>query len=748
MSSTALPPSPGPRAMTERIAVWSSRRPWLTLACWALALIAAIAISAAFLGDALSGDEEVTSDTDSRRADELAFEGFADERGPGGDASEVVVVRSATATVDEPRFERRVTGIAAELLAAGATEVTTFYDTGQRRLVSRDGDATGMLVALGPDAEDDIEGVVDAVRAADGEGGFDATITGEFTLDADFSTLAEEDLRNGELGFGLPAAVIVLLIVFGSVVAGLIPMFLALVSIVVALGLVGLVGQAYPLSVFATNMLTGMGLALGIDYSLFGLSRYREERLHGREKLDAIAAVGATASRAVLFSGIAFTLAMVGLLLVPHTIMRSLAAGAIAAGLVSVAAALTLLPAVLGLLGDRVNALRIPFFGRTATREQSPFWSRTVRATMRHPLAYLVLATAILLALAAPVIALRSGEAGVSTLPDRLPAKQGYLALNAEFPGETTEPVEVAIDGAAESTAVRAGVERLRERMATEDALGPAELETNRAGDLTVMTVPVQGDPLDEDAVDAVQELRSVHVPAAFPDEGVEVLVGGDTAESIDESDTMNDWLPIVLAFVLGLSFVLLTIAFRSLVVAAKALAVNLLSVGAAYGLLVLVFQEGIGNELFGFPQVDTIEAWVPLFLFAVLFGLSMDYHVFLLSRIRERFRQTGDNTEAIAHGVGSTGRIITGAALIIIAVFSGFARGDLVMFQQMGFGVAVALLLDATVVRLVLVPAAMKLLGERNWYLPSWLGWLPDVQVEGGRPRRRTTGDSASRAS
>jgi uncharacterized membrane protein YdfJ with MMPL/SSD domain len=745
MSSTVLPPNPGRRAMTERIAVWSSRRPWLTLAGWAVALIAAIAISAAFLGDALSGDEEVTSDTDSRRADVLAFERFAAERGPGQDTSEVVVVRSPTTTVDEPGFERRVEGIAAELLGAGATGVTTFYDTGERRLVSRDGDATGMLVALGPDAEDDIEGVVDAVRAADGEGGFDATITGEFTLDADFSTLAEEDLRNGELGFGLPAALIVLLVVFGSVVAGLIPMLLALVSIVVALALLALVGQAYPLSVFATNMLTGMGLALGIDYSLFVLSRYREERLHGREKLDAIAAVGATASRAVLFSGIAFTLAMVGLLLVPHTIMRSLAAGAIVAGLVSVAAALTLLPAVLGLLGDRVNALRIPFFGRTATREQSPFWSRTVRATMRRPLAYLVLATAILLALAAPVIALRSGEAGVSTLPDRLPAKQGYLALNAEFPGETTEPVEVVIDGDADSQAVRTGVERLRERIATENLLGPAELETNRDGDLTVLTVPIQGDPLDEDAVDAVREVRNDDVPAAFPNPAVEVLVGGDTAESIDESDTMNGWLPIVLGFVLGLSFALLTIAFRSLVVAAKAIAVNLLSVGAAYGLLVLVFQEGIGNELLGFPQVDTIEAWVPLFLFAVLFGLSMDYHVFLLSRIRERFRQTGDNTEAIAHGVGSTGRIITGAALIIIAVFSGFARGDLVMFQQMGFGVAVALLLDATLVRLVLVPAAMKLLGERNWYLPSWLSWLPDVQVEGGPPRRRTRADSAS---
>jgi putative drug exporter of the RND superfamily len=735
--------------MTERLAVWSSRRPWLTLAGWVLALVAAGAISAAFLGSALEGEEEVTSDTESRRADELRFERFAEERGRRGrDATEVVVVRSSRTTVDEQRFERRVRMIAGELRRAGATQVTTFYDTGEGRLVSRDRDATGMLVALGPDAEDDIEGVVDAVQAADGRDGFDATITGEFTLDADFSTLAGEDLRNGELGFGLPAALIVLLIVFGSVVAGLIPLLLAIVSIVVALALAALVGQAFPLSVFATNMLTGMGLALGIDYSLFVLSRYREERLHGRERFDAIGAVGATACRAVLFSGIAFTLAMVGLLLVPHTIMRSLAAGAIVVGLVSVAAALTLLPALLGLLGDRVNALRIPFFGRAAARESSPFWSRTVRAVMRRPLTSLVLATAILLAMAVPVLALRSGEAGVGTLPDRLPAKQGYLALNAEFPGETTEPVEFMIDGDAASPAVQTGIERLRERLASEELLGRVELETNRAADLTVLTVPIQGDPLGDDAVDAVRELRSEHVPRAFPGPGAEVLVTGDTAESIDESDTMGSWLPIVFAFVLGLSFVLLTIAFRSLVVALKAIAVNLLSVGAAYGLLVLVFQEGVGNELLGFPQVDTIESWVPLFLFAVLFGLSMDYHVFLLSRIRERFRQTGDNSDAVAHGVGSTGRIITGAALIIIAVFSGFARGDLVMFQQMGFGVAIALLLDATLVRLVLVPAAMELLGDRNWYLPSWLRWLPDVHVEGAEPGPRTRLEPAGGAS
>jgi RND superfamily putative drug exporter len=341
--------------------------------------------------------------------------------------------------------------------------------------------------------------------------------------------------------------------------------------------------------------------------------------------------------------------------------------------------------------------------------------------------------------MAAPVLSLRSGEAGVSTLPDRLAAKQGYLALNAEFPGETTGPAEVVIDGDADTPAVQTGIERLRRRLAGEPRFGRPQVDTNQAGDLTVLTVPIEGDPLGHEAVDAVRALRREHVPAAFPDPAVETLVAGDTAETIDESDTMRRWLPIVLAFVLALSFVLLTIAFRSLVVAAKAIVVNLLSVAAAYGLLVLVFQEGVGNELFGFPQVDTIEAWVPLFLFAVLFGLSMDYHVFLLSRIRERYRQTGDNRNAIAHGVGSTGRIITGAALIIVAVFSGFARGDLVMFQQMGFGVAVALLLDATIVRLILVPAAMQLLGERNWYLPVWLRWLPDVQVEGAERRLRT---------
>ena len=719
--------------MTERLAVWSSRRPWRTIAGWGVLLAVTIGIVVAFLGDALSGDEEVTRQTESRRGDELQSERLP--QGAEPDVSEVVVIRSDTSSVDEAGFRERVVGIERRLEADGAV-VTTFYETSDERLVSAGGDATALLVALGDEAEDRIDGVVEAVETADARPAFDAAITGEFTLDADFSTLAEEDLRNGELMFGLPAALVVLLLVFGSVVAGLLPMLLAIVSIVVALALLALVGQPFPLSVFATNMLTAIGLALGIDYSLFVLARYREERIRGLSELDAVRMAGATASRAVLFSGIAFTLAMVGLLLVQSTIMRSLAVGAIVAGLASLAAALTLLPALLGLLGDRVDALRIPLFGRSATRGESPFWSKAVRAVTRRPVISLLAVTAVLLALALPVLNLSSGEAGVSTLPDRVAAKQGFVALGEEFPGQTTDPVEVVIDGDASSAAVRDGIERLEARLREEPVFGDPQEERSDAGDLTVLSVPIRGDAHGDPAIEAVRRLRAELIPTSFRD-GAVVLVTGETAESIDASDTMDDWLPIVIAFVLGLSLVLLTVAFRSVVVAAKAIAVNLLSVGAAYGVLVLVFQEGVGNDLLGFQQVDTIESWVPLFLFAVLFGLSLDYHVFLLSRVRERFASTGDNSDAVAYGVSSTGRIITGAALIIIAVFSGFARGDLVMFQQMGFGCAVALLLDATIVRLALVPAAMELLGDRNWYLPASLRWLPDVHVEGAARAR-----------
>jgi uncharacterized membrane protein YdfJ with MMPL/SSD domain len=714
--------------VTERLARWSSRRPWLTIAAWVVALVLSFAAIGAFLGDALSTEAEVTGVTESQRAEELQLERFPPAREDvERQISEVVVVRGASPD--------RADELAEDLRAAGASHVIT--PARDERLVSENGDAFALLVALRTPEEDRVDEIVSVVERVDAEPGVEAGATGEFTLDADFNQLSQDDLKTGELYFGIPAALVILLLVFGAVVAGLVPLVFALVSIFVALALTALIGQAFELSVFVVNMLTGMGLALGIDYTLFILSRYREERTQGREKPDAIAAAGATASRAVLFSGLAFVLAMTGMLLVPSSIMRSLAAGAILVGIVSVIAALTLLPAVLSLVGDRVNALRIPYFGRSVgAQAESRFWGRIVGFVMRRPVASLVAATALFVAAAVPVLGLQTGSSGISTLPDRFASKQGFELLNEEFPGQTTDPVLIVIDGDPGSPGVERGVQRFGAALAERPIFGEPRIEINQAGNTMLLTVPIAGDAVSEPAIEAVRDLRTEIVPQAFAGVDAEVLVGGDTAVELEYHDTMDTWLPRVFAFVLGLSFILLTIAFRSIVVPATAIVMNLLSVGATYGLLVLVFQEGIGNEIFGFQQVDHIEAWVPLFLFSVLFGLSMDYQVFLLSRIREKFSQTGDNRHAISFGVGSTARLITGAALIIIAVFWGFAMGDLIMFQQMGFGVAVALLLDATLIRSVVVPATMALLGRWNWYLPSWLRWLPDVHVEGAEPR------------
>jgi len=717
---------------TERLARTCAGHPKWTLTIWLAAVLVSFVVIALLLGDALTSEGDVTSNPESKQAEELIRESFP----PTPTPSEIVIVRSDRYTVDDPAFQAKVQSLGERGEELGiVAEAQSYYASDDQSLVSQDRHATMVLLVM---RHDEIAPVVDLVKSEDGQDGFQVAITGSLTADADFEKLSEEDLQKGELLIGLPAALIILLLVFGAVVAGLVPVLLGLLSIVIAVALTALVGQAFEVSFFVVNMITAMGLALGIDYALFILSRYREERGRGLEKVDAIVASGATASRAVLFSGIAFVLAMCGMLLVPDTILRSLALGAILVGIVSVLAALTLLPAVLSLLGDRVNALKIPVIGRRAIASagsEGRFWSALVHGVMKRPLVSLVAATALLLAFTVPVLAIDTGFSGLSTLPDRFPSKQGFNALNRDFPGAGVDPALIVVQGDVSSEPVQTAIERLEASLGDQDALGPAAQAESPGGDLILLSVPVAGDADGTEATSAIRHLRADLIPQAFGDLETTVLVGGATAESVDYFDIVGSWLPIVFAFVLGLSFILLTVAFRSIVIPAVAIALNLLAVGAAYGLLVLVFQKGIGNELFGFQQVDTIEAWVPLFLFSVLFGLSMDYQVFLLSRIKERYTQTGDTAGSVAFGVGSTARLITGAALIIIAVFSGFAAGDLVMFQQMGFGVGVALLVDATIVRCVLVPASMKLLGERNWYLPSWLNWIPEVHVEGHAP-------------
>ena len=708
---------------TQTIAGASARHPWRIIGGWIVAAVLAVAAIGMLLGDSLTTEGAPTNNPQSERAIDAIARAFPPD--PERLTTDVVVVRSEQYAVDDSEFAAFV-----GTLTSGAAA----YVADREPVVSDDRHA--MLVSVSIADDEDTPDVVERIEAADEHPAFEVTITGESSLDNDFNELSQEDLEKGELQFGLPAALIILLLVFGAVVAGLIPLLMAIVSIVVALGLTALVAQQFELSVFVVNMLTGMGLALGIDYSLFVVSRYREERGKGLEKADAITASGGTANRAVVFSGTAFVVAMFGMLLVPSSIMRSLAVGAILVGIVSVAAATTLLPALLGLLGDRVDALRIPFVGRRSLEQENPegrFWGAIIRRVLRRPGLSFAIATGFLLLLAAPVLGMKVGTSGVTTLPDRFPSKQGFVALERDFPGVTTDPVEIVVTGGGADN-----VETLRSRLAGDSRFGEGTVRRSDDGGTMVLTVAVPGDPSSDETVAAVRELREDIIPEVFGDSSAEALVAGTSSENIDYFDSVIDPAPYVIAFVLLLTFVLLTVVFRSVVVAATAVLLNLLSVGAAYGLLVAVFQYGWGADLLGFQQTDSIEAWVPLFLFSVLFGLSMDYQVFLLSRIRERYDETRDTTDAVTFGVASTARIITGAALIIVAVFAGFARGDLIMFQQMGFGVAVALLLDATVIRSVVLPSLMKLLGDWNWYLPRWLDWLPRLEVEGRSPSAR----------
>ncbi|MBA2463203.1 MAG: MMPL family transporter [Actinobacteria bacterium] len=732
---------PEPRLSTESLARACARRPWLTVGVWLLAFLAGLILAGARLTDTLSGQVGLIGQAESTRADRLLEQRL---RGPKR-INEFVVIRSPSLTVGDRAFRGQVERVHREILALGPSVIAGgrhFYQTEDPALVSDDRRATLLPFVLAGDfdqAERNIDKVIEPVQRADRAPSFDASVSGEASVGRDFKLVAEKDLKKGE-SIGLAVAFVVLLVVFGTLVASLLPVILAVISIGVALGVATLVGQVIVLSIFVTNMIVGMGLALGIDYALFVLTRYREERSSGHDVDEAIARAGATSSRAVLFSGMAVVLALLGMSLVPDRTLRSVGIGAMLVGALSVLSALTLLPAFLAILGDRVNRIPLPGIGRTrgTTGSEQRFWAAVAKGVMRRPVLSLVVSVTLLLAAAIPGFDLKTGNVGVSGLPDTAVSKRGFDALQRNFASARVNPVEIVVDGPVGSTPVQSAIARLRSRLQKEDVFGPSQVEVRDRRNVALISVPLVGDPKDPRAIDAVKRVRGLHIPQAFQAVDADVLVTGPTALEIDSVARTDQALPYVVAFVLGLSFVLLTVAFRSIIVPAKAVIMNLLSVGAAYGLIVLVFQKGVGADLLGFQQVDRVEGWVPLFLFAVLFGLSMDYHVFLLSRIRERFNETGDNHEAVSEGVTSTARIITGAALIMVAVFTGFALGELGPFQQLGFGMAVALTIDATVIRSVLVPAGMHLLGARNWYLPRWLRWLPDVSVE-GRAEQRT---------
>ncbi len=721
------------RGFTGRLAGSAATHPWRYITVWLLIVVVA-GFFASQIGDVLTDQSDLAVATESSEADDLIAEHFGTESDP---AREFVVIESATLTTDDEEYAAAVEQLIDNLRASGAVGSAVSYLDGIPGMTSDDGSTALIAVALAGDpveAMANSEPVIALVEEADAAAGFRVTTFGEGSVNVEFETISEETLIKGET-YGLSIALIILVLVFGALVAAGIPLLLAIVSIVVATGVTALIGEAFDLSFFVVNMITMIGLAVGIDYTLFIVQRFREERAKGHPVREAVARAGDSATRAVFFSGLTVVIALAGLLYMPETTMRSMGVGAIVAVVTSLLAAITLLPAILGLLGDRVNRLRIPFASRSHYREGGGrFWHGVTRIVTTRPLVSVILAGGLLLALASPYLNISTGSNFIGSLPEDSNSLHAFEILTEEFDtGGLTTPIVISADDVG-ALSIREAIDEVVDKLAADPTYGETTVTVSDDGGLAVVEAVTKLDPASDEARAEVLELRETVIPAAFAGVEAEVLVTGAAAAGSDYVDVLDARTPIIFAFVLGMSFLLLMVVFRSIVVPFKAIVLNLLSVGASYGLLVLVFQEGVGADLLGFRTSDVIEAWVPLLLFAVLFGLSMDYHIFLLTRIKERYDVTGDNRGSVAFGLGSTGAIITGAALIMVAVFGGFAAGDLVMFQQMGFGLGIAVILDATIVRSVLVPASMALLGERNWYLPQWLRWLPKIHIE-GRP-------------
>jgi RND superfamily putative drug exporter len=749
----------------ETLARASSRHPGRTIGIWAVILIAGFVAMSTLLSPALTNDFDFTNNPEAIAAQKtLEREGLEQDVSP----ESFVMTGDAGATSD-PAFADKVNAALNDIRGLDPNVVLTVptayplsdQDAANPEVAalgpidSQDGTAvlfTAILTGNTDDTASIVEGL-NEIRDRYSTGGTQLYMLGEPTSTDDFKRISEEDFKKGDT-IGIIVAIVVLLIVFGSLLAGVTPIIMGVFAIFTALGLVGLIGTFWRFSFFVPNLISMMGLAVGIDYSLFIVSRYREERARGRDNLEAIGRSGATANRAVFFSGLTVVLALAGMLLVPTTIFRGLAGGAILVVLVSIALSMTLLPALMAKFADHLVKPGV-VFGRGRTLEHGRpggFWDRATRVVMGRPVLWLVLASMFMLALSIPYWAqkhatddgrgIKTGFSGIATIPDGIQTKTAFEVYIAKFPqtGQQTT-ADVVIPGAATDTTVQQGIQALTTAVANDPSFGePQPAQTSADNTTTLVRIPMAGEAADasnEVAVAAITNLRDTYVPQAFgADSGV--LVGGDTATVKDFFDISDYYTPIIILLVLGLSFILLTVVFRSVVVPAKAIVMNLLSVGAAYGLIVLIFQKGgpgwadwIAQHL-GFIKVDAIESWLPLFLFSILFGLSMDYQVFLISRIREEYDKSGDNSEAVAFGLRTTGGIITGAAVIMVAVFAAFASGRIAGLEQMGFGLAVAVFLDATIVRSILVPSAMKLLGDRNWYLPSWLQWLPKVDVEG----------------
>jgi RND superfamily putative drug exporter len=651
---------------------------------------------------------------------------------------EHILIQDETLTVDDPEFQSAINESIAELrntdhvvnivspLGGGAPVTEDKHSA----LVNFEITGDTLDAADRVDASRD---VVDAV-AADHP---DLTVEqyGAASTQKELNEIFSEDLLQAET-LSLPITLLILILAFGSVVAALVPLSIGITSVMAASALVAIPSHLSPVDSNLSSVILLVGLAVGVDYSLFYLRREREERDRGHDERTALDIAAATSGRAVLISGLTVIAAMAGMFFTGDKTFISFAQGTILVVAIAMFASVTVLPAILAWLGDRIEKGRIPFLSRRRTGE-SRFWAAVIDRVMRRPVLSILLAGGFLIALSIPALNMNIVQSGPDDLPQDLAIIETYNDVRDAFPAEA-----VAVDVAVQSDDVRdpatsAGISQLRSQAEEVPSVLPGSEVTYSRDDTTALvTIPTEGSSNDETATAAMDEIRDTVIPETIGSvDGVTVNVAGDAAASKDFRELVADRLPLIFAFVFALAFILLLFTFRSIVIPLKAIILNLLSVGAAYGVLVLVFQEGHGEDLLDFTSNGGVTSWLPLFLFVLLFGLSMDYHVFILSRVREAYDRGMTTAEAVRHGITTTAGTVTSAALVMVFVFLVFATLQFIDFKEMGIGLATAVFIDATIIRGVLLPASMKVLDDWNWYLPKWLEWIPHIGGEAGPP-------------
>ena len=697
----------------ERLAYTMIRFRWLVLATWLVILVGS-AVASSGLNDLLT-NRFVLPGAESEKAGDILKKNFGQQ--PEGSFS--LVVKGAPGSAQSLVAPTR----AAAERAAGALDTGKVQDV---RPVAGDVVSATIVSQLQPA---DAKGYTGAMREAAGDvPGATLYVTGQSAIEHDLEPVQNRDLFVGEVLIAIPIALVILVFVFGTL-AFLLPFMLAAVAIPTTLAFVWIFANFMTLSTYLTNMVTLIGLGIAIDYSLLMVHRYREERRAGRSKEDAVAVTMNTAGRAVVFSGTAVAIGLALMLFMPLPFMRGFGLAGLLIPLVSVAAAITLLPVLMYWLEDRMDRVRLIPKRIIERREdaESGFWARLADRIMRRPATFATVTVAALVLLAVPVLSLQLGPGSNEGIPQDLEAVQGLNTLSDAVGAGALSPTDIVIDtrqtGGARDPEVQAGVERLASLLRGDSevadvvAAGPQTVdETGRYLHIQAIGKHEYGLP---DSQEFVERLRDVIIPAAAFPAGVEVLAGGGPPFGVDFLDITYGAFPWLVLAVLLLTYVLLVRAFRSLILPLKAITLNLLSIGAAYGILVLAFKYGWGEPL-GLTQFDQIEGWIPVFLFAMLFGLSMDYEVFLVTRMREEWDATKDNEAAVRQGLAKTGRLVTAAGLIMVAAFMGFVAGSIVGLQQFGLGLAAAILIDVTIIRALLVPSVMKLFGRWNWWLPE----------------------------